>query len=141
MFKSTTTISIPLRFSASKHLLGRFTVNGHKGVFLIDTGASNSCMDIALAEQYDLAVAGEPLSVTGAGNEKLSAQASQKSHLGYQGQELFQVEFMLIDMEAINSALEEQGESPIDGILGADLLVALSAVIDYKEKRLLLALK
>lgn len=141
MIKSETTLSITLRFSASKHLLGRFTVNGHKGVFLIDTGASNSCMDIALAEQYDLAVEGEPLSVTGAGNEKLSAQASQKSHLGYQGQELFQVEFMLIDMEAINSALEEQGESPIDGILGADLLVALSAVIDYKEKRLLLALK
>ena len=141
MIKSETTLSIPLRFSASKHLLGRFTVNGHKGVFLIDTGASNSCMDIALAEQYDLAVAGEPLSVTGAGNEKLSAQASQKSPLGYQGQELFQVEFMLIDMEAINSALEEQGESPIDGILGADLLVALSAVINYKEKRLLLALK
>ena len=106
MIKSETTLSIPLRFSASKHLLGRFTVNGHKGVFLIDTGASNSCMEIALAEQYDLAVAGEPLSVTGAGNEKLSAQASQKSHLGYQGQELFQVEFMLIDMEAINSALE-----------------------------------
>ena len=141
MIKSETTLTIPLRFSASKHLLGRFTVNGHKGVFLIDTGASNSCMEIALAEQYELAIAGEPLSVTGAGNEKLSAQSSQESCLGYQGQELSQVEFMLIDMEAINTALEEQGESPIDGILGADLLAALSAVIDYKEKRLLLTLK
>ena len=48
---------------------------------------------------------------------------------------------MLIDMEAINTALEEQGESPIDGILGAELLAALSAVIDYKAKRLLLTLK
>ena len=74
MFKSATTISIPLRFSASKHLLGRFTVNGHKGVFLIDTGASNSCMEIDLAEQYELAIAGEPLSVTGAGNETMRKQ-------------------------------------------------------------------
>ena len=107
-------------FSGSQHLLGDFELNGHPAVFLIDTGASNSCMDAQLATKFGMRSAGEPLPMTGVGNEKLQATASTKSELRYHQQLLACLEFMLIDMQSINSAFEEQGEARIDGILGAD---------------------
>ena len=140
MFTSSNNIEILLRFSGSQHLLGDFELNGHPAVFLIDTGASNSCMDAQLATKFGMRSAGEPLPMTGAGNEKLQATASTKSELRYRQQLLARLEFMLIDMHSINSAFEEQGEAPIDGILGADLLHSQAAVIDYKKKLLRLGL-
>ena len=110
MFTSPSNIEIPLRFSGSQHLLGDFELNGHPAVFLIDTGASNSCMDAQLATRFGVRPAGEPLPITGAGNEKLEATASTKSELRYRQQLLARLEFMLIDMHSINSA-EEQGQS------------------------------
>ena len=140
MFTFPTSIEIPLRFSGSQHLLGDFELNGHPAVFLVDTGASNSCMEAQLAASFGLRPAGEPLPMTGAGNEKLQATASTKSELCYCQQLLARMEFMLIDMQSINSAFEEQGEARIDGILGADLLQPRAAVINYKKKLLRLEL-
>ena len=97
-------------------------------------------MDAQLTEAFGLRPAGEPLPMTGAGNEKLEATASTKSELRYRQQLLARLEFMLIDMHSINSAFEEQGEARIDGILGADLLHPQAAVIDYKKKVLRLEL-
>lgn len=138
MFTYPTSIEIPLRFSGSQHLLGDFELNGHPAIFLIDTGASNSCMDAQLALRFNLDPEGEPLPMTGAGNEKLHAIASKKSELHYRQQLLARLEFMLIDMQSINAAFEEQGEARIDGILGADLLLPQAAVINYKKKQLCL---
>ena len=109
MFTPSTIVEIPLRFSGSQHLLGDFELNGHPGTFLIDTGASNSCMDAQLANAFGLHPAGEPLPMTGAGSEKLHATASAKSELSYRQQQLARLEFMLIDMHSINYAFEEQG--------------------------------
>jgi len=136
VFNSPYEIEIELRLTSSQHLLGDFEVNGQEGVFLIDTGASNSCMDEGLAKQFSLSIAGDPQPMTGAGNEKLSAQASNKSSLSYKSQVLAQLEFMLIDMQPINTAFKEQGESPIDGIIGADLLQQHNGVIDYARRSL-----
>jgi len=42
------------------------------------------------------------------------------------------------DTTAVNTVMSRNGEPPIDGILGADVLEAHSAVIDYKSRRLFL---
>ena len=138
MFTSPITIKIPLRYTGSHHLIADIDLNGHRGIFLIDTGASNSCLNIQLAAAFDLNPEGEPVPMTGAGNEKLEATASSKSELRYGQHLLAHLEFMLIDMDSINSAFEEQGEVRIDGILGADLLHTHAAIIDYKNRTLLL---
>ena len=40
-------------------------------------------------------------------------------------------EFVLFDLIHVNQALEQVGETPVHGILGADILKKLHAVIDY----------
>ncbi len=126
-------IKIPLRFSNSQHLIGQFTLNGLAAVFLIDTGASNSCIDKNRAAHFNLEAEGENLPLQGAGNERLFAQSSRKSNLGYLAEEILQLNFMLIEMNTINDALKEQEEEKIDGIIGADVLHKKKAIIDYDQ--------
>ncbi len=130
---STTQIKIPLRYSKSQHLIGTFELNGQTATLLIDTGASNSCIDQSKTALFNLIAEGDSLPLTGAGNEKLFAQSSQKSSLAYDDKEIIQIALMLIDMDTINTALKDQGEEAIDGIIGADILHQKKAIIDYHQ--------
>jgi|SaaInlV_125m_DNA_1040241.scaffolds.fasta_scaffold121903_1 hypothetical protein len=130
---STAQIKIPLRFSKSQHLIGEFTLNGKTAVFLIDTGASNSCVDKTRADYFNLEAEGDNLPLQGAGQEKLFAQSSHKSSLYYLDKEIHHLSFMLIDMDTINAALAKQEEEKIDGIIGADILHKKKAIIDYHQ--------
>jgi hypothetical protein len=49
------------------------------------------------------------------------------------------VEVVVMDLDPLNAGLAADGEPPIDGILGAPVLVDTSAVIDYGEPALYLA--
>lgn len=130
---STAQIKIPLRYSKSQHLIGELILNGKAAVFLIDTGASNSCVDKTRADYFNLEAEGDNLPLQGAGQEKLFAQSSHKSSLYYLDKEIHHLSFMLIDMDTINAALAEQEEEKIDGIIGADILHKKKAIIDYHQ--------
>lgn len=134
LFKSSAKkINVPLRFLKSQHLIGAFLLNEKPAAFLIDTGASNSCVDKTRADHFNLEAEGDNLPLQGAGQEKLYAQSSRKSSLYYLDHEIDHLNFMLIDMETINAALAEQEEDNIDGIIGADILHKKKAVIDYDQ--------
>ncbi|MBP6658227.1 MAG: clan AA aspartic protease, partial [Bacteroidia bacterium] len=45
---------------------------------------------------------------------------------------------ILLDLTHVNSSYEKMGFSPIDGVLGSDVMNKYHAVIDYKKKRLTL---
>ncbi|MDA9330503.1 retroviral-like aspartic protease family protein [Flavobacteriaceae bacterium] len=138
-FKSSLeTYTIPLKFTNSKHLVCQLFLNGVEGNFLIDTGASNSCLDNTLTTKFSVIQEGDELPLTSAGNEKLNAMGSQKSSLGIASKALASIPFMLIDMETINAALVEQGDEKIDGIIGADFLHKKKASIDYDQSCLVL---
>lgn len=139
LFKSSANkITVPLRFSKSQHLIGAFILNEKPASFLIDTGASNSCIDKTRADHFNLEAEGDNLPLQGAGQEKLYAQSSRKSSLYYLDYEIYDLNFMLIDMDTINAALAEQKEENIDGIIGADILHKKKAVIDYNHSCLYL---
>ena len=56
----------------------------------------------------------------------------------WKGQKL---EIILFDMTSVNSALEQLGVNTVDGILGADVLAATKAVLDYSRNGLYLKIK
>ena len=131
-------ISIRLKKTKSQHLVTKLEVNGFEGLFLIDTGASNSC--IRLDKENDFLLIGKKstLQLSGAGSEKLEAKPTAKSNISYKGSFILKLKFFLLDMHAINSSLSDQGSETIDGIIGADFLKRTSAIIDYKSKKLFL---
>ena len=46
--------SIPFKILTTNHIIIDATVNNMNGKFLIDTGASNSCVDLNKSEKFNL---------------------------------------------------------------------------------------
>jgi len=132
--------SIRLKKTKSQHLVALLEVNNTEGLFLIDTGASNSCISADKEVHFTLIAKENMLELSGAGSEKLEAKPTTKSSIAYNGLFLVTLKFFLLDMTSINNSLSEQGSEMIDGIIGADFLKKTNALIDYKSKKLFLKL-
>ena len=134
------TLEIPIQYTQSQHLTCTLEVNGLAAVFLVDTGASNSCFDQEKDALFSLHPKGEQLPMTAASETPLQVRESQKITLSSDKHTLMRLPLMLIDLTPINNALQKQGDPPIDGILGAEVLHENKAVIDYKKQQLLFSL-
>ena len=51
---------------------------------------------------------------------------------------LDRMQLILIDLQHINNALRKQNAEPVNGIIGADILLKAKAIIDYDKKYLYL---
>ena len=57
------TLEIPIQYTQSQHLTCTLEVNGLAAVFLVDTGASNSCFDQEKDALFSLHPKGEQLPI------------------------------------------------------------------------------
>ena len=127
---------IAFKFSKSNHIICRARINGVSAQLLIDTGASNSCINVQLQEHFKLRVKGYSFDAAGAGRDKMEAIASRKAKLQLGRHAVGKMGFILIDLTHINKILESQGVVSIEGILGADFLKKHKASIDYRNKKI-----
>jgi len=122
---------VPLRRLASHHYKLNLRVNGKKASFILDTGASASCLDENLAQQYALSPNQDEILATGAGSSNFATHQADNVLIDLGNLQLQQQSLILLDLSHVNHALAEVNEAPVEGILGADLLKARRAVIDY----------
>ena len=109
-------------------------VNGVKAKLLIDTGASNSCLNQALRDRFLVKELGDPFEAAGASEGKMKAVFSHAGELHLGRFATGPHSFVLLDMTHINATLSSQGAAPIDGILGADFFFQKNAQIDYQQR-------
>jgi len=124
---------ISLKITLSKHLVCVLKLNNKDAIFLVDTGASNSCFDILKKNKYNLQPRGVEVELTSAAEKKLGAISSDNCKLIFNPLKEIDTTLMLIDVNTINEALREQKEKEIDGILGSDILNEIKAKIDYEN--------
>lgn len=110
-------VQIPMELTASNHLVVEADHPSGPLRFLIDSAASGSVVDPSLTELL------EPWGGLPGG--------SSLADLSLGLLQLDPVEVVVMDLQGINQGLLADGDLPIDGILGAPLLEAMSAVIDY----------
>jgi len=72
---------IPFKVLKSKHLFCKINLNNLEAKFIIDTGASNTCIDKNKIDHFKLVSNKEEIDVSGAGNEKLKVTPTKKSVL------------------------------------------------------------
>jgi hypothetical protein len=132
--------SIKLIFLETKHYLIEAKVNGIDGRFILDTGASNSCICTSLENKFKV--------ISKESKEKASSATSQMTHTKISKRNAIQIgkwedkiNLITFDMSHINNALSEKKVPPIDGIIGADVLKKSKAVIDYESNKLYLKLR
>lgn len=122
---------IPLQKLATGHYKCTVRVNDIPGIFIIDTGASSSCIGAAQAETFRLEQEDSEIKAAGAGAINMQTQLARSNRLRIGGKSIRNVELVIFDLTHVNQALAQAQETAVDGIIGADLLKKYRAVIDY----------
>ena len=107
---------------ASNHFKIISKINGVKGWFILDTGASSTFIDLKLEDKFKLKSETSMIKATGAGPNKLTTLLSKNNSINIRGWSSKKFQITLIDLSYVNNAVESIESSPVDGIIGADLL-------------------
>ena len=128
--------TINFTLTKSNHILINCTVNGIDGVFIIDSGATNSCINYYLSSKFKLSIDKSPLKASSATNEINETYISKNNYLEIGKLSKKKFDIFLFDMTFINNSLKEKGVSEVDGIIGGDILNELNVCINYKKKEI-----
>ena len=122
-----------IRFKVSKtqHLLIKVSINGVKGNFILDTGASNSCVGFESVSLFLLNAKSSKTKASGAGATGMLTQTSDGNYLQLGSWKDSEFELVIFDLSHINEALVQHKAKPVHGIIGADILMKGKAIIDY----------
>ncbi|MFY0483843.1 retropepsin-like aspartic protease [Flavobacterium sp. PLA-1-15] len=129
---------IKFKVTKTQHLLIKATINGVKGDFILDTGASNSCVGFESIELFTLSAQKSKTKAAGAGAVGMLTQVSQKNILKLGLWKWKDFNLVIFDLSHVNQALTQHKAKPVQGIIGADVLLEGKAIIDYSNKYLYL---
>ncbi len=131
---------VKLKLTKTNHFEIRATINNQKGRFILDTGASSSCVGFEAIETFNLTVKDSDIKAAGAGAIDMKTQISTKNKLRIGKWKKEKVALILFNLVHVNTALLNHNSNPVDGIIGADVLKNGKAIIDYEKKYLYLKL-
>ena len=131
-------VSIKLKKTITNHYEVKAKINGVKGRFILDTGASNSCVDFKDASHFKLIVSNSKTLASGAGATDMQTQQSKKNLVTLKKWKFHNFHLVLFDLSHVNTALTQHSAKAIHGIIGADILQKGKAIIDYKNNKLYL---
>jgi predicted aspartyl protease len=129
---------IKLKKTVTNHFEIIVKINNIKGRFILDTGASNSCVGFEEIETFMLSTEESEHKASGAGSTEIDTLISKKNDLKIGKYKLKKISLILIDLTHINKALTKQKAKPVHGIIGADILHKGKVIIDYDKKYLYL---
>ena len=138
ILKKNKYIRVELKRIKTNHLELKASINGVKGSFILDTGASNSCVDIDLIEHFSLDAKESETKAAGAGATDMETQQSENNALKVAGWKTKNCHLVLFDLSHVNTALTQHKAKKVDGIIGADILQQGKAFIDYSKNILYL---
>lgn len=131
---------IKLKFTKTNHFEIKASINGVKGRFILDTGASNSCVGFEAIERFNLKVKDSEIKAVGAGASDMLTQISTSNNVVVGKWKKNKVPLILFNLSHVNNGLINHNAEPVDGIIGADILKKGKAIIDYEKKYLYLKL-
>lgn len=122
---------INFKVSKTQHLLIKAKINGVSGNFILDTGASNSCVGFEGIEKFELKAEKSKTKASGAGATGMFTQLAKNNSLQMGRWKLNEFHLIIFDMSHVNLALSQYKAKPVNGIIGADILLEGKAIIDY----------
>jgi predicted aspartyl protease len=131
---------IKLKFTKTNHFEIKATINGVKGLFILDTGASNSCIGFNSIKNFNLEIVDSAVKAAGAGATDMKTKLSKKNVIKIGKWRKDKIALILFNLTHVNTALTNHNSNPVDGIIGADILKKGKAIIDYQKKYLYLKL-
>ncbi len=122
---------IPLKKLNSGHYKFSVNINNIKGNFILDTGASTSCIGFKNSFFFLLKSEASSVKAAGAGAINMKTKIARNNSISIGSWKLSKLDFILFDLSYVNEALLQVEEDHVHGIIGADFLKRARAVIDY----------
>jgi predicted aspartyl protease len=129
---------IKLKFTETNHFELVAKINNVEGNFILDTGASSTCVGFETVEHIKLLAEDSKIRAAGAGANNMLTKISSKNSIEIATWKTKKLALVLFDLTHVNEALVNHKAEKVHGILGADILKKGKAVIDYKNKALYL---
>ncbi len=130
--------SIKFKFTKTNHIEIVAKINNIEGNFILDTGASSTCVGIDSIKHFHLLPEDSDVKAAGAGATNMLTQIAQKNQIEIKGWKKKKTDLVLFDLRHVNEALLQHEAEKVHGIIGADILKKGKAIIDYKSKILFL---
>ena len=127
---------ISFQLTNSNHIQIECEINYVSGIFIVDTGASNSCINYLSASKFNVKFKKSNETASSATNEINETYYSKNNKLKIGDFHKNDFDLVLFDMTFINKSLKEKGVSEVDGIIGGDILNKLNVCINYKKKEI-----
>ena len=131
-------VKVPLVLTETNHFEISAKINGVLGRFILDTGASNTCIGTDKIEYFNLISETSEIKAAGAGATEMETLVSSKNKIEIGSWKKKKHKIVLFDLIHVNQALTNHNALPVDGIIGADLLKKGKAIIDYDRRNLFL---
>ena len=138
--KSVGYISVKLKLLKTNHYLLKACINGVEGKFILDSGASSSCICLSLENKFKIDSKKNKIKASSATSNMEDTRLSKNNTIKI-GKWRSKINLVSIDMTHINRVLNEKETESVDGIIGADVLKKSKAVIDYESNKLYLKIK
>jgi len=122
---------IKFRVTKTQHLMVKASINGVRGNFILDTGASNSCVGFEGIELFGLKASRSKTKATGAGASGMFTQLSKNNRMQIGRWKSKDFHLVIFDLSHVNNALTQHKAKAVEGIIGADVLLEGKAIIDY----------
>ena len=135
-FNKKTTLKFII--TRTNHLIIECKLNFIDCKLIIDTGASNSCINYLSAKKFNISYKKSKEKASSATNEINEVYYSKNNLLKIADYTTNNFEVVLFDMTEINKSFDDKEIKRVDGIIGGDILNELNAVINYKKKLLTL---
>ena len=132
--------SINLKKTVTNHYQIEAVINDVEGLFILDTGASNTCTDLMQLEKFKLISETSEIKASSATDLMQETKVSKKNTIQIGKWLSKSSSIVLFNMNHINKSLSEREVQKVDGIIGADILKKGKAIIDYEKNRLYLKL-
>jgi predicted aspartyl protease len=122
---------IKFKVTKTQHLLIKAKINGVSGNFILDTGASNTCIGFESMERFEISSKKSKTKASGAGGTGMKTEISAHNILQIGSWKNTDFGLVIFDLSHVNEALESYKAKPVHGIIGADVLLEGKAIIDY----------
>ncbi|HSD06491.1 retropepsin-like aspartic protease [Flavobacterium sp.] len=122
---------VKFTITKTQHLLIKAKINGVKGNFILDTGASNSCVGFESIEYFALKAENSKTKASGAGATGMLTQMASGNKLKLAKWKTRKLDLVIFDLSHVNQALRQYKVKPVHGIIGADVLLKGKGIIDY----------
>jgi len=122
---------IKFKVLKTQHLLIKAKINNIKGTFILDKGASNSCVGFEGIDNFELLAENSETKAAGAGATGMMTQLSKRNKLQIGRWTSNALNLVVFDLSHVNEALTSYKTKPVNGIIGADILLQGKAIIDY----------